>query len=141
MHSDLVIDCIARIRERANVFILDALARRGVTGLVPSHGSLLAQLYRYGPLPMGRLAWHIRRKKNTVTTLVRKLEAAGYVSCRKDAADSRVTLVAPTERAEAFRADFEAISRELLERVWGGMPEVERAALMAGLEKLEAHLG
>lgn len=141
MQTDMVIERIARIREKANAFIMAALARRGVTGLVPSHGSILAQLYRHGPLPMGRLAEGIRRKKNTVTTLVRKLEAAGYVTCAKDVADSRVTLVAATAKAEAFRADFQAISRSLLERVWAGVPEAEREALMRTLERLEANLG
>jgi len=140
MHSATVIDAISRIREKADAFLVAELSRRGVTGLVPSHGSILAALYRYGPLPMGRLARLIRRKKNTVTTLVRKLEAAGYVACRKDPADSRVTLVAPTATAEAFRKEFEAISRLLLDRVWGAMPEAERRALMAGLETLEANL-
>lgn len=141
MDTDSVIDRTARIREKANAFIVAELAGRGVTGLVPSHGSLLAQLYSHGSLPMGRLAALIRRKKNTVTTLVRKLEAAGYVTCRKDAVDSRVTLVAPTEKAEAFRQDFQAISQALLERVWGDMPEDARLALVAGLKRLEANLG
>lgn len=136
----MVIDLIARIHERANVFLVAELHRRGLTGLVPSHGSILAELYRCGPLPMGRLAERIRRKKNTVTTLVRKLEAAGYVACRKDPADSRVTLVCPTATAEAFREEFAAISRLLVERVWGAMPQAGRQALMAGLETLEANL-
>ena len=90
---------------------------------------------------MGRLAEGIRRKKNTVTTLVRKLEAAGYVTCGKDKNDSRVTLVAPTAKAEAFRAEFLAISRSLLDRVWAGVPEAEREALMRTLARLEANLG
>ena len=141
MHPDTVIACVARIRGKANAFLLAELARRGVTGLVPSHGGILAQLYQYGPLPMGRLAALIRRRKNTVTTLVRKLVTAGFVACAKDPNDCRVTLVAPTEKAEAFRRDFEAISRELLQRVWGDMPEADRTALMAGLERLEANLG
>jgi DNA-binding MarR family transcriptional regulator len=141
MPTHAVIDRIARIREKANAFLVAELARRGVPGLVPSHGSILARLYLHGPLPMGRLAALIGRKKNTVTTLVRKLEAAGYVSCGRDAGDSRVVLVAPTAKAEAFRPDFEAISRALLARVWGDMPESARLALMAGLERLEANLG
>ena len=52
MDTDMVIDRIARIRERANAFVIAELTRRGVTGLVPSHGSILARLYRQGGLPM-----------------------------------------------------------------------------------------
>jgi len=141
MRSVMVIDLIARIHERADAFLVAELRRRGLTGLVPSHGSILAALYRFGPLPMGRLAACIRRKKNTVTTLVRKLAAAGYVACRKDPDDSRVTLVCPTAKAEAFREEFAVISQVLVDRAWGEMPEVDRQAVMAGLEGLEANLG
>lgn len=141
MDTDAVIDRIARIRAGANAFLVAELRRRGVAGLVPSHGGILAHLYRLGGLPMGRLAGLIGRKKNTVTTLVRKLEAAGYVVCDRDPADSRVVIARPTAKAEAFRPQFEAISRELLDRVWGDMPEAERQALMAGLERLAANLG
>lgn len=141
MDTDAVIDRIARIRERANAFLVAELARRGATGLVPSHGGILAQLYRQGGLPMGRLAGLIGRKKNTVTTLVRKLEAGGYVVCERDPGDSRVVVVRPTAKAEAFRPEFEAISHALLSRVWGDMPQTERQALMAGLERLAANLG
>jgi len=141
MDTDMVIDRIARIRERANAFVIAELTRRGVTGLVPSHGSILARLYRQGGLPMGRLATLIGRKKNTVTTLVRKLVAAGYVVCEKDPADSRVVMVRPTEKAKAFRPVFEAISRDLLVRVWGEMPEAARRDLMAGLECILGNLG
>jgi MarR family transcriptional regulator, organic hydroperoxide resistance regulator len=141
MQTDAVIDRIARIRERANAFILAELARRGIAGLVPSHGGILAQLFRQGEVSMGRLAVLIDRKKNTVTTLVRKLEAAGYVACEKDPEDSRVVLVRPTAKALALRPDFEAISRALLSRVWGDMTEAQRQALMAGLEQVAANLG
>lgn len=140
MQTDVVIDLIARIRERVDSILVAELKRRGVENLVPSHGAILAQLYRFGPLSMGRLAQLIRRKKNTVTTLVRKLEAAGYVVCDKDPTDSRVTLVAPTAQAAAFEPDFTAISRLILDRIWGTMPEAERHALMAGLARLDANL-
>lgn len=140
MQTDNVIARIARIREKANAWIVAELGRRGIGGLVPSHGSILHMLSRYGPMPMGRLAALIGRKKNTVTSLVRKLAAAGYVTCAKDAADSRVVMVALTDKALAIRPELEAISRELQTRVWRDMPEAERQALVAGLARLESNL-
>jgi DNA-binding MarR family transcriptional regulator len=141
MQTNDVIARIARIREKANACIVAELTRRGIRGMVPSHGSILHMLFQHGPLPMGRLAAMIGRKKNTVTTLVRKLAVAGYVTCAKDEADSRVVMVSLTEAGLAIRPAVEAISRELLARVWGDMPEVERQALVAGLARLEANLG
>lgn len=141
MNTDGVIELIARIHERANELITLELDRRGASGLVPSHGSIFAKLYEHGPLPMNRLATLIGRKKNTVTTLVRKLEAAGFVVRRDDPADSRVTLIALTPKAEAFKPEFLAISRILLSRMWGDMDVAERESLSAGLKKVASNLG
>jgi DNA-binding MarR family transcriptional regulator len=141
MKTDGVISLISRIRERANELIADELEQRGVTGIVSSHGNILVQLYRHGPLPMNRLASLIGRKKNTLTVLVGKLKTAGYVEISKSPADSRVTLVKLTEKGKAFRQQFEDISRVLLERTWGDMPLPEREALVGRLEKLEKNLG
>lgn len=140
MNTDGVIGLIARIREKANELIAEQLEQRGISGIVSSHGNILVQLYRHGPLPMNRLAALIGRKKNTLTVLVRKLHQAGYVRLGKSPEDQRVTMVELTEKGEAFRQQFQEISRVLLERVWGGMPRAEREALFAGLEKLEANL-
>ena len=104
METDAVIDRIACIRERAHALLVAELARRGAVGLVPSHGGILAQLYRQGCLPMGRLAGLIGRRKNTVTTLVRKLEAAGYVTRTRDADDERRVQVALTPAGAALKA-------------------------------------
>ena len=38
---DDIIDLLSRIRERANQYICDELARRGITDLLPAHGAVL----------------------------------------------------------------------------------------------------
>jgi DNA-binding MarR family transcriptional regulator len=141
MATDHVVSLISRIRDRANALIVSELMRRGHPGLAPSHGAILARLYAAGPTAMGTLAASIGRKKNTVTVLVRKLEEAGYVQRQVSGLDSRVSLVALTEKGEAFRKDFQEISDLLLTGVWGGMAATQREALVAGLERLLNNLG
>jgi len=136
MQTEHVIDLISRLRGRANEHIAAELTRLNHPGLAPSHGAILAALSALGAQPMSSLAENIGRRKNTVTALVRKLKAAGYVSTRRDAQDSRVTLVALTRKGEALRTDFDAVSRALLVRTWGGMDASRREALVAGLEEL-----
>ncbi|WP_281655019.1 MarR family winged helix-turn-helix transcriptional regulator, partial [Eggerthella sinensis] len=51
---------------------------------------------------------------STVTALVKKLAAAGYVRTEKRADDRRATVVSLTARGQELRGDFAAISRELL---------------------------
>ncbi len=141
MATEHVIALIGGIREKANGLISAELKRRGHPGLAPSHGAILAQLYQRGPLPMGALARAIRRQKNTVTTLVGKLERAGYVRRLASDSDQRVSMIALTEKGEAFRADFLAISETLLAKAWGDMGQPQREELVAGLERLLANLG
>ncbi|GFO55738.1 hypothetical protein GMSM_27450 [Geomonas sp. Red276] len=140
MQSQGIISLISSIRDRANELIGDLLAKRGITGVVASHGSIFVSLFQEGPLSMSELAVKIGKKKNTVTVLVEKLTREGYVRVRKSPSDGRVTIVELTEKGEGFRGDFEEISRVLLERVWGEMPLEERESLVAKLRVLAGNL-
>ena len=90
---------------------------------------------------MGALAEAIGKQKNTVTTLVHKLEEAGYVFKTPSREDSRVTLVSLSAKAVDTRADLEAVSRRLLDAVWGDMPQNDRETLVRGLETVLQNLG
>ncbi|MCB2186245.1 MAG: MarR family transcriptional regulator [Deltaproteobacteria bacterium] len=140
MSTEHIVALIGSVRARAHELISRELERRGHGRLAPSHGAILVLLYKQGPLPMGALAQAIDRRKNTVTSLVGKLEAAGYVRRQPSPEDQRVSLVALTEQGEAFRADFDAVSEKLLRTIWGDMPPSQREALVAGLEQLLANL-
>lgn len=62
---DDIIDLLSRIREQANQYICDQLARRGITDLLPAHGAVLYALFEESPQPMSTLARRIGRKKKT----------------------------------------------------------------------------
>lgn len=83
---DDIIDLLSRIRERANQYICDELARRGITDLLPAHGAVLHALFKESPQPRARWPGAIGRKKNTVTGLVdtcRSAATAGAVPRRR----------------------------------------------------------
>ena len=50
--GDDIVQKISDLRNLANAFILKCLEEEGIVSLVPSHGAVLAALYREGPLPM-----------------------------------------------------------------------------------------
>ena len=124
--GDDIANRIAALRNRINAFILDRLAEEGVEGLAPSHGAVLAALYRDGPQPMKAICARVRRDKSTLTVLTRKLEALGYIGREADENDSRVTILRLTEKGIAFQALFERISEELRRTLWGDTPDRER---------------
>lgn len=127
---------IGQLRSRISGFIVARLAEEGVTGLAPSHGAIFIALYHDGPQSMQALSEKIGRDKSTMTVLIRKLEALGYVTREPDAADRRSSIIHLTEKGFRFRALFERISGELVEKIWGDTPPRERRRLSEDLKAM-----
>ena len=71
---------------------------------------------------MRQIAQIIKRNKSTVTALVNKLAALGYLERRKADADDRVTPITLTEKGKAREATFICISKKLSTRLIMAFP-------------------
>lgn len=131
-----IVSLIAEARGSANAFLKRELEKCALSDLAPTHGNILFALLRRGPVSMGELARQIRRDKSTVTALVKKLEALGYVRRDVADADSRSSMVSLTRKGEALREPFLAISERLFAVATRGIPEAELKALGATLTKV-----
>ncbi len=127
---------IAKIHEKGNRYILDELNKNGITELAPSHGDILAMLYKYEKLTMKDLAEKIHRTKPTVTVLVDKLEKLSYVKREKSSEDSRITYIKLTKKGEEFRSIFEKISEDLNIMLYKNLSEEEANLLDNLLSKI-----
>lgn len=127
---------IAKLRNKINGYIMSRLSDEGISGLAPSHGAIFIVLYHDGPQPMLALSEKINRDKSTVTVLIRKLESLGYVKREPDAADGRSSIIHLTEKGFKFRAVFERISNELIDKIWGDSSPKERRMLDGELKKM-----
>jgi MarR family transcriptional regulator, organic hydroperoxide resistance regulator len=136
MQTDHIIALISKIRTRANKIIIRELHDRNMEGLSPSHGDILFFLFGKGSASMTELAGKIDRDKSTVTALVKKLIAHGYVTTAPDTQDSRVTVVSLTEKGWETKPDFDAISKVLLDRTWGSCSAREKEVMVLGLENI-----
>lgn len=116
---------ISRIRDRANSLIISELEKHGVDGIVPSHGDILACLYKNDRMTMKELAANIHRTKPTVTVLVNKLVEFGYVTREKDAKDNRINYVRLTEKGLELQPVFNQVSARLNEVIYAGLSEME----------------
>ncbi len=135
------ISLISRIRENANKFICSELETNGIKGIVPSHGDIMAVLFKYSKCTMKELASNIHRTKATLTVLVDKLEKIGYVKREKSSDDSRVTYITLTEKGIALKPIFEKISEKLNNLVFKNISEQEEEVLHKLLEKINKNLG
>jgi MarR family transcriptional regulator, organic hydroperoxide resistance regulator len=127
---------VSRVRAATNEYLVGELEARGVSGLAPSHGDILAALFRSGEMGMTELADAIRRRKNTLTVLVAKLEVSGFIARHPDPEDARRSLVSLTPAGEALREPFARISRALVSKGLRGVGESEVEATSRCLETI-----
>ena len=132
---------IARIREKVHALVEKELRHRGMKGIVPAHGAVLAFLFREAkPVPIKAVVENVRRVKSTVTVMIDTLERHGYVRRLPCETDSRVTYVELTLKGHRLQKDFEEISQVLLTRLYGDMGSKDRDRLVKQLESIEDNL-
>lgn len=129
---------MAKILDKGNRFIVDELQANGASGLVPSHGDILAMLYMQSPLTMKEIAKKIHKTKATVTVLVDKLEKMGFVQRETSAADSRYTYISLTQKGKDFQTVFDNISMDLNAMLHKNLTAQEIAVLTALLQKMNS---
>jgi len=132
---------IGRIREKANALIETELKDRGIQGIVPAHGPVLAFLLRQSePVPIRAVVESVGRVKSTVTVTIGTLERHGYLRKFPSDTDRRVTYVELTPKGRGLRKDFEEISQTLRNKLYGDMSPRDRECLVKQLDKIEGNL-
>jgi len=123
MKNKNLIALMSRVTENANKLIIHELRKRGVEGIVPSHGGILLFLFDEEKYTMRELAEKIYRTKPTVTVLVDKLVTLGYVIKEKSEDDSRVTFIKLTEKGKELKPVFDEVSEQLNAVVYRNLTE------------------
>ena len=140
MRKNNAIALMSRIREQANKLIVRELRQRGLEGIVPSHGEIMVHLFAAEECTMQNLAKQINRTKPTVTVLIEKLVACGYVVKEKSAEDNRVTLIKLTAKGWELKPIFEVISAKMNAVVYQGLCEEEAEMLEKVLTQINGNL-
>lgn len=137
MNKYLAISMISQIRNEYTNFIESELKDRGIEGLVVSHGNILDILYNNnGRLTMKEISEGINRSKSTVTQLVDKLLAYGYVTKEADSTDKRISYIVLTESGMGIKKDFKEISDRVIQEFFQGFTEEEAETLLILLDRV-----
>jgi MarR family transcriptional regulator, organic hydroperoxide resistance regulator len=124
---------LAKASQRWNELLAEAFAARGFPEVRPAYGSVLLPLFEEDRLRMGELAARSRLSKQTITTLVRRVIAAGLVHREPDPSDGRAARVELTPRALAFAPVAADVVRDLERQVNERLSDEEYRALRVGL--------
>jgi DNA-binding MarR family transcriptional regulator len=124
---------LAKATQRWNELLAERFAAAGYADVRPSYGSVLLPLYEQDGLRMGELARRARLSKQTMTTMIRRLERDGLVARRPDPRDARASLIFLTERSRRFEPVAAATLRELDELARGRLSAERLAAVKDAL--------
>lgn len=137
MNKNIVISKISRIRSEIYDYIECELRKRGIDGLVVSHGNILDILYdNNGKLTMKEISEGINRSKSTVTQLVDKLLKSGYVTKEADLEDKRISYIVLTEKGLRIKNDFKEISKNVIGEFFKDFTEEEIEILLSLLDRV-----
>jgi DNA-binding MarR family transcriptional regulator len=104
---------LAKATQRWNELLAERFAAAGYADIRPSYGSVLLPLYEQDGLRMGELARRARLSKQTMTTMIRRLEGDRLVERRPDPQDARASLIFLTPRSRQFEPVAAATLRGL----------------------------
>ena len=127
---------LAKAAQRWNELLAERFAAAGYADVRPSYGSVLLPLYERDGLRMGELARRARLSKQTMTTMVRRLEDDGLVERRPDPRDARASLIFLAPRSRRFEPVAAATLRELDKLVRRRLGSESVAAVKAALREL-----
>ena len=100
---------LAKAVQRWNDMLRDGFTREDFPQVRPSFGSVLIPLFEEDGMRIGELARRSRLSKQTMTTMVRAVEAARLVELRADSDDGRASRVWLTAEARQFQPTAERV--------------------------------
>ena len=115
-------------------------ARAAAYGLSTAQWRLLVRLVKDEGSTQARLAEYLEIEPISVSRLLDRMEAGGWVARRQDAADRRVRMIFPTDKSRKAFTAIKSIAGEIYDEALIGLSDRERRALIGGLEKLVENL-
>lgn len=114
--------------------------RLGAAGLTRAQWQALGNLRRTGPMTQATLADLMEVRTATITRLIDRLEASGWVERQADPKDRRVKLVAMTAKAARIMDELSVIGQRLIDDMLADLKAPQRAELFETLSTVKTRL-
>ncbi len=109
---------IARIHQLAGRIFARLLKEHKIDEINPAQGRILFVLWRMDNIPITELARQTSLGQSTLTSMLDRLEGAGYITREPSPDDRRVILIRRTAKDHALQATYVRVSREMNERFY-----------------------
>jgi DNA-binding MarR family transcriptional regulator len=127
---------LAKASQRWNQRLEEGFRDAGFASVRPAFGSVLVPLYEEDGLIMGELARRSGLSKQAMTTLVRAVEEAGFVTRERDAADARAFRVTLSPEGQKLRPVAERVLGDVAGEMRGRLSSAELEQLADALRKV-----
>ncbi len=123
---------------RSHRNLAGALLRQ--VGLYPGQELLLMRLWNRDHQPQGDLVTALRLEASTVTKMLKRLEAQGFVTRHRPPDNQRIVIVSLSDKGRELQGEVEELWRELEQAAVGSMTPSELGRTLDVLRRLEAGL-
>src|SRR5215510_11655028 len=115
-------------------------ARAAEYGLSSAQWRLLVRLVKDEGAPQARLAEFLEIEPISVSRLLDRMEAGGWITRLQDVNDRRIRMIFPTDKSRAAFAAVKGIAGEVYEEALAGLSGDGRRALIHGLIRIIENL-
>lgn len=115
-------------------------ARASGHGLSSAQWRLLVRVVKEAGVPQARLAELLEIEPISVSRLLDRMEALGWVERRADSSDRRVRMIFPSAKASDAYAHVKSLAGEVYAEALAGLSQEARAILVNGLVTIVENL-
>lgn len=127
---------ISRIKAVSSRQFEKLLSASGIAEFNGAQGRILYVLWQEDSLPIVELSRKTGLAKNTLTSMLDRMEAAGHIRRIPTPSDRRQTLIVLTEQARALDKKYNEVSEIATQRFYKGFTEEEILQFEATLERI-----
>jgi len=127
---------IAKIHQTAGRIFNRMLKDHGITELNTAQGRIMFVLWRHDGIPISDLAAKSGLEKSTLTSMLDRMEEAGFLCRTPSPDDRRKILIFRTEKDRSFQARYVEVSEEMARIFYRGFTDDEIARFEVDLERI-----
>ena len=109
-------------------------------GLSVAQWRLLVRVVKDEGVPQARLAEILEIEPISVSRLLDRMEAGGWITRRHDASDRRVRMIFPTDKSRSVFLAVKSVASEVYEEALAGLTREQRRTLIDGLGRIIENL-
>lgn len=135
--TGFLISQIKRVQDRIFEWLLQDC---GIEEFNGAQGRILYLLWQEDSVPISDLVRKTGLAKNTLTSVLGRMEESGLLHRAKNENDRRQAVITLTEKARGMRESYEAVSQQMNRLFYRGFQEEEAALLDSLLDRVLENL-